>query len=65
MNYGIVILIGLLEIIVIHLIAQYIVTKRKIGYGKSVFWSISLTPVMGLIITLSSRKIDKPETANN
>lgn len=64
MNYGIVILIGLLEIIVIHLIAQYIGTKRKIGYGKSVFWSILLTPVIGLIITLSSRKINNHETAN-
>ena len=58
MNLITIIIIGVLEIVVIHSIAQYIGTKRKIGYGKSVFWSIVLTPVIGLIITLSSKKID-------
>lgn len=42
----------------IHLIAQYIGTKRKIGYGKSVFWSIVLSPLIGLVITLLSEKKD-------
>lgn len=65
MSYITLIIIGLLEILIIHSIAQYIGTKRKIGYGKSVFWSIVLTPVIGLIITLSSRKIDKQETAKH
>ena len=59
MNIITIIIIGVLEIVVIHSIAQYIGTKRKIGYGKSVFWSIVLTPVIGLIITLSSKKLDK------
>jgi Na+-driven multidrug efflux pump len=57
-NYIAIVLIIVLEIAVIHSIAQYIGTKRKIGYGKSVFWSIVLTPIIGLIITLSSKKID-------
>lgn len=59
MNFITIIIIAVLEIVVIHSIAQYIGTKRKIGYGKSVFWSILLTPVIGLIITLSSKKLDK------
>ena len=65
MSYIALIIIGLLEILIIHSIAQCIGTKRKIGYGKSVFWSIVLTPVIGLIITLSSKKIDNQETANH
>ena len=59
MNYITLIIIGVLEIVIIHSIAQYIGTKRKIGYGKSVFWSIVLTPIIGLIITLSSKKVEK------
>lgn len=58
MNYITLIIIGVLEIVTIHSIAQFIGTKRKIGYGKSVFWSIVLTPIIGLIITLSSKKIE-------
>jgi len=46
-------------IVLTHLIANHIGAKRKIGYGKSVFWSIVLTPVIGLIITLLSKKLDK------
>ena len=42
-----------------HLIAQYIGRKRQIGYGKSVFWSILFSPVIGILVTLSSRKIEK------
>ena len=59
MNSFTVIIIIVLGIVITHSIAQYICTKRKIGYGKSVFWSIVLTPIIGLIITLSSKKIDK------
>ena len=62
-------LIGLIftitGLIAVHLIAQYLGTKRKIGYGKSVFWSIVLTPLIGLIITLASKKLDKSDTAKN
>jgi len=41
-----------------HLIAQYIGTKRKIGYGKSVLWSILFSPIIGLIITLLSKPVE-------
>ena len=56
MNY-IWILIIVLYIVLTHLIAQYIGTKRKIGYGKSILWSILFSPIIGLIITSLSRKI--------
>lgn len=52
------ILIIVLYIVLTHLIAQYIGTKRKIGYGKSVLCSILLSPVIGLLITLLSKKIE-------
>lgn len=58
MNY-IVILTIVLYIILTHLIAQYIGTKRKIGYGQSILWSIVFSPVIGLIITLLSKPIEK------
>jgi len=41
-----------------HIIAQYIGTKRKIGYGKSILFSILFSPVIGLIVTLASKKIE-------
>jgi uncharacterized membrane protein YhaH (DUF805 family) len=45
-------------IILTHLIAKHIGAKREIGYGKSVFWSMVLTPIIGLIITKMSNQID-------
>ena len=57
MNY-IWIIIIVLYILLTHLIAQYIGAKREIGYGKSVFWSILLTPIIGFIITILSKPID-------
>ena len=50
------ILIAIVYVVLTHIIAQYIGTKRKIGYGKSVFWSILFSPVIGLVITLLSEK---------
>lgn len=50
MNYIWIIVIAI-YIVLIHLVAHYIGRKRKIGYGKSVFWSILLSPVIGFIIT--------------
>lgn len=46
-------------IILTHLIAQHIGTKREIGYGKSVLWSILLSPIVGFIITRMSKLTDK------
>jgi len=45
-------------VVLTHLIAKHIGAKREIGYGKSVFWSISLSPIIGLIITKMSKPID-------
>lgn len=41
------------------LVAQAFGTPREIGYRKSVYWCIVLTPIIGLIVTLSSPKIKK------
>ncbi|HCY42299.1 MAG TPA: hypothetical protein DHV48_13245 [Prolixibacteraceae bacterium] len=45
-------------IVLTHLIAKHIGAKRKIGYGKSVFWSLAFTPIIGLIIAKMSKEID-------
>lgn len=45
-------------IVLTHLIAKHYGAKRKIGYGKSVFWSLAFTPLIGLIITRMSKPID-------
>ena len=58
MNY-IWIIVIVLYVIFAHLIAQNFGTKRKIGYGKSILWSILLSPIIGLLITLSSKPIEK------
>jgi len=58
MNY-IWILIIVLYIVLTHLIAQYIGTKRDIGYGKSILWSILFSPIIGFVITILSKQIDK------
>ncbi len=53
------ILIIIAYIIATHLIAKYIGTKRRIGYGKSVFWSVLFSPFVGFIVTIMSSRIDK------
>lgn len=54
------IIISAIYFILTHLVAKYIGEKREIGYGKSVFWSILLSPLIGFIITKMSKKlIDK------
>jgi hypothetical protein len=53
------IIIAVVDVICAQLIAQYIGRKRKIGYGKSVFWSIVLGPVFGLLITLLSKRLQE------
>jgi len=45
-------------LVLTHLIAKHIGAKREIGYGKSVFWSMVFTPIIGLIITKMSNPID-------
>jgi len=50
--------ITVVYIVLTHLIAKYIGAKREIGYGKSVFWSMVFTPIIGIIITKMSTPID-------
>ncbi|HRG01193.1 MAG TPA: hypothetical protein PKZ75_08760 [Bacteroidia bacterium] len=47
-----------------QLIAQAIGTHREIGYSKSVYWCIVLTPIIGLVVTLLSPKIKKGLMSN-
>lgn len=49
MNY-IWILIIVLYIVLTHLVAKHIGAKRKIGYGKTVFWSLMISPIIMAII---------------
>lgn len=51
------ILLLVLYMVLTHWIARYIGAKREIGYGKSVFWSILFSPVIGFFITISSRPV--------
>jgi hypothetical protein len=53
------IIVAVIDVISAQLIAQHIGRKRKIGYGKSIFWSIVLGPILGLIITLSSKRVEE------
>jgi len=61
MNAGVVISIvfGVVYIILTHFIAEYIGKNRAIGYGRSVFWCILLTPAIGIFIVLLSRKLEE------
>jgi len=59
MNYIWLVLIAI-DIVLIHLVAHYVGKKRRIGYGKTVFWSVLFSPLIGLIIaSLSPLKNDK------
>ena len=49
--------ITVVYILLTHLIAKNIGEKREIGYGKSVFWSMVFTPIIGLIITKMSKQV--------
>lgn len=40
-----------------YLIAKYIGTHRQIGYSKSIYWCILLSPIIGFIMVLSSPKL--------
>jgi hypothetical protein len=42
-----------------YLIAKYIGTHRQIGYSKSIYWCILLSPIIGLFIVLSSPKLSE------
>lgn len=58
MNNEEVIIIFILDIFISFLIAYFLGSKRKIGFGWSFFFSIFPNPIIGLIITLLSQKIN-------
>lgn len=47
----------LIYLLIAYLIAHYLGRERKIGFAWSFFFSIFPNPIVGLIITLLSRKI--------
>ena len=51
--------ITIIYIVLTHLIAKNIGEKREIGYGKSILWSMFLTPIIGFFITKMSNPIEK------
>ncbi len=46
----------LMNVFFAHVVAEQIGRKRRIGYGKSVFWSILFSPIIGFFITVASPK---------
>ncbi|REL24823.1 hypothetical protein DYD21_16825 [Rhodohalobacter sp. SW132] len=42
------------------IIADYLGRKRQIGFHRSLFFSITLTPIFGLLITLFTKQSAKP-----
>lgn len=58
MNDFTLIIIICIYFIATHLIGKYIGRKREIGYGKSILWSILFSPLVGLVITLMSKRVD-------
>lgn len=56
----------LVNLVICFLIAYYAGSKRKIGFGWSLFFCIFLSPIIGGIITaLSPRKFDEPSKNEN
>ena len=58
MNYAWIAII-VIYIFLTHLIAKNIGEKREIGYGKSILWSMMLSPIIGFFITKMSKPIEK------
>jgi hypothetical protein len=55
-NSGAAIFLLLIYLGIAFLIAHFLGSKRKIGFGWSFFFSIFPNPLVGLIITMLSRK---------
>lgn len=58
MNYTWIAII-VIYIVLTHLIAKNIGEKREIGYGKSILWSMALSPIIGFFITKMSNPVEK------
>ncbi len=46
------ILSTVLYFVLTHLVAKHLGEKRKIGYGKTLFWSLMLTPIIMFLILI-------------
>lgn len=57
MNYVWIITVVLFFLLT-HLVAEKIGDKREIGYGKTILWSLMLTPIIAFFIAISSPKIN-------
>jgi hypothetical protein len=55
-NSGAAIFLLLIYLGIAFLIAHFLGSKRRIGFGWSFFFSIFPNPLVGLIITMLSRK---------
>jgi hypothetical protein len=53
-------LIGAIVLTSALLISHFIGRKRQIGFGWSLFLSLFLTPVVGLVVMLLSKKSEEP-----
>jgi hypothetical protein len=51
-------MVGIIAFIVFSLLVGMLGDKRKIGFGWSFVLSLFLSPIIGLIITLFSKKKD-------
>ena len=58
MNYIWVLIIAL-YIVLTHIVAKNIGAKRKIGYGKTVFWSLMISPIIMYFVAKSSTLIEE------
>ena len=52
----------ILSVCLSFVVANYLGSKRQIGYGWSLFFCLTLTIVGGLIVTLLSRKYQPDNT---
>ena len=58
MEYLEIITIIVLYILSTDFIARFIGRKRQIGYGRSIFWCLFLTPILAFPIVLLSKKLN-------
>lgn len=47
---------GIVAVIILSVLVAWMGAKRKIGFGWALFFSLMLSPVVGLIVVLCSRK---------
>ena len=51
-------------LIIASIALGFVGSKRKIGFWKSFFLSLFLTPLIGLVVVLNSKNIEKEEYEN-